>query len=105
MHLAWGGAAPLDLRKLGQGLFHGLFGLGRCDTGLFDERRRQPLVLFEERQEEVLRIDALVASAQGMGRGRLQRFLQLHRHAIHVHVGVSRVQPGPGLRTGAGYSA
>src|SRR5262245_55111981 len=75
----------LYLRKLRQSLFCGLSNRGKRYPCLLEERGNDAAFLFQQREEEMLDIHALMATPHGMRRSRLQRFLQLNCHPIHIH--------------------
>jgi hypothetical protein len=77
----------LDLRQLAQRLFGGLTYRGERKTRLLEEGRSNAGLLIEHSEQQVFDIHALMASAYGMGGSRLEGFLKLDRHPIHIHAG------------------
>ncbi len=88
-------AAATDLgaaRQLGAGCL----GEGRdVDLQALEEAGQQALLLLEQREQQVLNVEFVVAGAQGYGLGGLQGLLGLSRQTIGIHA------PLPGWGYGA----
>ena len=91
MDLPWRGTGTLNLSHFGESLLCGLSNGRRRQPGLFKQQSSNAALLFQESQEKVLDINALVPAAHGEGRCALQSLLKLDGHAVHIHVAHSWV--------------
>ncbi len=83
--LSGGGAGPLHLGELGQGLFGSLANGCVGYSGLLKDRAGDSAFLVQEGEEKMLDVNTLVASTHGMSGRRLEGVLQLQGHAVHIH--------------------
>jgi hypothetical protein len=66
-------------------LLNRLSNRGNRQTGLLAQRWDDSTFLFQQRQKKVLDVNPLMTPPHGMRRGRLERFLELDGHPVHVH--------------------
>ena len=71
------------------GHFQGGDHIRRVGAGLFQQRRRDPATLLQQRQQQVHRFNRTVALTHGQGLGFAQRFLQACGKFVHSHFPLS----------------
>jgi hypothetical protein len=52
---------------------------------LLEKGRNDAALLLEKGKQQVFDVHPLMASAHRMGRSRLQGFLKLNGHSVHIH--------------------
>ena len=85
MDLAGAGSRALHLRNFRQGLLRRLPYGSLRDTGLFQQWSGQAPLLFEQGEQDMFDINALMIPAHRLSGSGLQRLLELDGHSIHIH--------------------